>query len=265
MDNKKPSLNFRHSISITHHSYFITHHSTLKFSHPFAFIIQFLSLNIFDTIHGPHNCHCVSLFCFVTRVPFFPSVFFFLISPSPSALSLSQSRNPNPEKCLNLPRQISTVIAGEQRRGLRRVQRRDLAVVTHISQRRRGGNPNPKPPPSRPISQRHRRATTPTSPICRFCHGPAPPTQGGASLSHSAQLRYSSVVTHFCIYICLLLKGFVFLFCRSASRHHPKRCCVIGAGIPNLTTASLCLSLLLLSLSVFVSCSSLCLFASDLS
>ena len=73
-----------HSISvtqfpslITHHSYFITHHSSLKFSHPFAFIIQFLSLNIFDTIHGPHNCHCVSLFCFVTRVPFFPSVFLF--------------------------------------------------------------------------------------------------------------------------------------------------------------------------------------------
>ena len=191
--------------------------------------------------------------------------FSFLISPSPLALSLSQSRNPNPEKCLNLPRQISTVIAGEQRRGLRRVQRHDLAVVTHISQRRRGGNPNPKPPPSRPISQRRQRATTPTSPICRFRHGPVPPTQGGASLSHSAQLRYSSVVTHFCIYICLSLKGFVFLFCRSASWHHPKRCCVIEAGIPNLTTASLCLSLLLLSLSVFVSCSSLCLFASDLS
>ena len=66
------------------------------------------------------------------------------------------------------------------------------------------------------------------------------------------------------IYVCCW-KGIVFLFCRSASWHHPKRCCGIGYGIPNLTTASLCLSFLLLSLSVFVSCSSLCLFASDLS
>ena len=125
--NKKWSLNFRHSI-------FITHHSSLKFSHPSAFIIQFLSLNIFHTIHGPHNYYCVRslLFCY-SRTIFIPiSISLFLISPSPSALSLSQSRNPNPEKCLNLPRLVSTIITGEQRSSLRRVQRRDLAVVTHF-------------------------------------------------------------------------------------------------------------------------------------
>ena len=123
---EKWSLNFCHSI-------FITHHSSLKFSHPFAFIIQFLSLNIFHTIHGPHNCYCVRplLFCYPRTI--FPiSISLFLISPSPSALSLSQSRNPNPEKCLNLPRLVSTIITGEQRRSLRRVQRRDLTVVTHL-------------------------------------------------------------------------------------------------------------------------------------
>ena len=132
--NKKWSLNFCHSIFITHHSYLITHHSSLKFSHLFAFIIHFLSLNIFHTIHGPHNCYCVRplLFCYPRTI--FPiSISLFLISPSPSALSLSQSRNPNLEKCLNLPRLVSTIITGEQRPRLRRVQRRDLAVVTHLS------------------------------------------------------------------------------------------------------------------------------------
>ena len=100
--NKKWSLNFRHS--------------SFKFSHPFAFIIQFLSLNIFHTIHGPHNCYCVRplLFCY-PRTIFIPiSISLFLISPSPSALSLSQSRNPNLEKCLNLPRLVSTSITSEQ-------------------------------------------------------------------------------------------------------------------------------------------------------
>ena len=100
--NKKWSLNFRHS--------------SLKFSHPFAFIIQLLSLNIFHTIHEPHNCYCVIplLFCY-PRTIFIPiSISLFLISPSPSALSLSQSRNPNLEKCLNLPRLVSTIITGEQ-------------------------------------------------------------------------------------------------------------------------------------------------------
>ena len=123
-----------HSIFIAHHSSLITHHSSLKFSHPFAFIIQFLSLNIFHTIHGPHNYYCVRplLFCY-SRTIFIPiSISLFLISPSPSALSLSQSRNPNPKKCLNLPRLVSTIITGEQRPSLRRVQRRDLAVVTHF-------------------------------------------------------------------------------------------------------------------------------------
>ena len=103
-----PSLNF-------YHSSLITHHSSLKFSHPFAFIIQFLSLNIFHTIHGPHNCYCVRplLFCY-PRTIFIPiNISLFLISPSPSALSLSQSKNPNPEKCLNLPRLVSTIITGE--------------------------------------------------------------------------------------------------------------------------------------------------------
>ena len=121
------SLNF-------HRSSLITRHSSLKFSHPFAFIIQFLSLNIFHTIHGPHNYYCVRplLFCY-SRTIFIPiSISLFLISPSPSALSLSQSRNPNPEKCLNLPHLVSTIITGEQRPSLRRVQRRDLAVVTHF-------------------------------------------------------------------------------------------------------------------------------------
>ena len=100
-----PSLNFHHSSLITQ-----------------IFIIHFLSLNIFHTIHGPHNCYCVRplLFCYPRTI--FPiSISLFLISPSLSALSLSQSRNPNLEKCLNLPRLVSTIIIGEQRPSLWRV------------------------------------------------------------------------------------------------------------------------------------------------
>ena len=88
--NKKWSLNFRHS--------------SLKFSHPFAFIIQLLSLNIFYTIHEPHNCYCVRplLFCY-PRTIFIPiSISLFLISPSPSALSLPKQK-PKPRKMSQPP------------------------------------------------------------------------------------------------------------------------------------------------------------------
>ena len=90
--------------------------------------------------------------------------FSFLISPSPSALSLSQSRNPNPEKCLNLPRQINTIITGEQCRSLRRVQRRDLAVVTHLP-----AAPRRKPKPK-------------TSSVAT--HFPAAPTSNNTNVTH---------------------------------------------------------------------------------
>ena len=56
LDKKISPLNFRHSISITHHSLF-------NFSHPFGIITQFLSLNIFHTICGSYTCHSAA-FCF---------------------------------------------------------------------------------------------------------------------------------------------------------------------------------------------------------
>ena len=58
-----PSLNF-------HHSLLITHHSSLKFSHPFGTITHFPSLNIFHTI-----CGLIP----VTRCNFFFSFSFFPI------------------------------------------------------------------------------------------------------------------------------------------------------------------------------------------
>ena len=159
MDNKKPSLNFRHSISITHHSSLITHILSLITHHSNSHIRLPSSSNSYHSIFftlfmDPTTVTVSASSVLLPACHFSHQYFFFLISPSPSALSLSQSRNPNPGNCLNLPSQISTIITDEQRRGLRRVQWRDLAVVTHISQRRRGGNPNPKAPPSRPISQR---------------------------------------------------------------------------------------------------------------
>ena len=63
------SLNFRHSISITHHSSFITHNSSLNFSHPFGIITQFLSLNIFHTICGLIPVSWYSYFLFFFQYP----------------------------------------------------------------------------------------------------------------------------------------------------------------------------------------------------
>ena len=57
LDAKISSLNFRHSISITHHS-------SLNFSHSFGTIAHFSLLNIFHTICGPYTCHSVQLFFF---------------------------------------------------------------------------------------------------------------------------------------------------------------------------------------------------------
>ena len=50
MDKDFSSLNFRHSISITHHS-------SLKIPCLFSTITHFPSLNIFHTICGLHTCH----------------------------------------------------------------------------------------------------------------------------------------------------------------------------------------------------------------
>ena len=67
LDKKISPLNFRHSISITHHSLF-------NFSHPFGIITQFLSLNIFHTICGSYTCHSAAFcFCFCFFVFFFSS------------------------------------------------------------------------------------------------------------------------------------------------------------------------------------------------
>ena len=67
LDKKILSLNFRHSISITHNL-------LLNFSHPFGIITQFPSLNIFHTVCGPYTCHSATFcFCFC----FFVFLFFF--------------------------------------------------------------------------------------------------------------------------------------------------------------------------------------------
>ena len=91
------SLNFRHSS-------LITHHSSLNFSHPFGIITQFLSLNIFHTIYGPHTCHCVRalLFCYPRNI-FIPLKFLFSHFPFP----FSHVTLPNLEKFLKLPRLVN--------------------------------------------------------------------------------------------------------------------------------------------------------------
>ena len=67
LDKKISPLNFRHSISITHHLLF-------NFSHPFGIITQFPSLNIFHTICGSYTCHSAAFcFCFCFFVFFFSS------------------------------------------------------------------------------------------------------------------------------------------------------------------------------------------------
>ena len=64
LDNKKSSLNFRHSISVTHHSSLITHHSSLIFSHSFGNIIFIFITQFFHTIHGSHTCQSIQCFFF---------------------------------------------------------------------------------------------------------------------------------------------------------------------------------------------------------
>ena len=64
LDNKKSSLNFRHSIFITHHSSLITYHSSLIFSHSFGNIIFIFITQFFHTIHGSHTCQLTVFFFF---------------------------------------------------------------------------------------------------------------------------------------------------------------------------------------------------------
>ena len=64
LDNKKSSLNFRHSIFITHHSSLITYHSSLIFSHSFGNIIFTFITQFFHTIHGSYTCQPVQCFFF---------------------------------------------------------------------------------------------------------------------------------------------------------------------------------------------------------
>ena len=72
LDKKILSLNFRHSISITHHS-------LLNFSHPFGIITQFPLFNIFHIVCGPYTCHSATFcFCFLFFCFF---VFFFFQYP----------------------------------------------------------------------------------------------------------------------------------------------------------------------------------------
>ena len=126
------SLNFHNSSLITHNSSLITHHSNFHIHLPSS--SNFYHSIFFTLFIDPTTVTVSDHFCFVTRIPFSSpiNISLFLISPSPSALSLSQSRNPNPEKCLNLPRLVSTIIIGEQRPSLRCVQRPNLAVMTHF-------------------------------------------------------------------------------------------------------------------------------------
>ena len=69
LDNKKSSLNFRHSISITHHSSLITHYSSLITHHSFfhthlATSLLFSSLNFFTLFMGPTPVSRYSVFFF---------------------------------------------------------------------------------------------------------------------------------------------------------------------------------------------------------
>ena len=75
LDNKKSSLNFRHSIFITHHSSLITHisslithHSSLIFSHSFGNITFIFITQFFHTIHRSHTCQPVQFFFLSTQL-----------------------------------------------------------------------------------------------------------------------------------------------------------------------------------------------------
>ena len=185
-----PSLNFHHSSLITHHSNFHIHLlSSSNFYH-----------SIFFTLFmDPTTVTVSNHFCFVTRVQFSsPSVFLFFLFPLPLQPCLSPKAETQTQK--NVSTSLASSVASS------------LVNNAQVSDMYNGAIS-----PSWPISQWRRRATTPTSPISPFCHGRSPPTQGGASLPHSAQLRYSSVVTYFLFkYVCCW-KGIVFLFCRSTS------------------------------------------------
>ena len=62
LDGFFSSLNFRHSISITHRSSLITHH--FKIPHLFGTITYLPSFNIFHTVCRPYTYHSVQLFFF---------------------------------------------------------------------------------------------------------------------------------------------------------------------------------------------------------
>ena len=87
MDKEISSLNFRHSISITHHS-------SLNFSHLFGNITLFSSLNIFHTIYGSHTCYIFRafLFCYPCNI-FIPSKLCLFSFP----LSLQPCHSPKAE------------------------------------------------------------------------------------------------------------------------------------------------------------------------
>ena len=93
LDKKISPLNFRHSISITHHLLF-------NFSHPFGIITQFPSLNIFHTICGSYTCHSAAFcFCFCFFVFFFSSTQ--IIESMKEERKKKSSNHPNPVKKKN--------------------------------------------------------------------------------------------------------------------------------------------------------------------
>ena len=101
LDNKKPSLNFRHSISITHHSYFITHHSIFHIRLPSSLSFHH---SLFFTLFEGSTPVIVQLFFFPLAASFFfffppglavRSGFFFFFSLSLVSLGTKEKKKQN--------------------------------------------------------------------------------------------------------------------------------------------------------------------------
>ena len=108
LDNKKPSLNFRHSISITHHSALITHILSLITHHSNFHIRLPSSSNSYHSIFltlfmDPTTVTVSSSSILLPACHFSHQYFFFLISSFPfSPVSLPKQK-PKPRKMSQPP------------------------------------------------------------------------------------------------------------------------------------------------------------------
>ena len=203
--NKKWSLNFCHSIFITHHSSLITHISSLIIHHSNFHIRLPSSSNFYHSIFftlfmDPITVTVSDLFCFVTHIPFFPSVFLFFSFPLPLQPCLSPKAETQTQK--NVSTSLASSIPSSQ---VNNAQVSDVysgAISSSwpISQRRRRGSPNPLKFLSRLVKTiTTHQWTTSNSPTCTrpktssvATHFPTAPTSNDTNITHLPILSRTS-------------------------------------------------------------------------